>query len=228
MERQAGFTLLETLVGAAIAFVMLWGLVAMADRLVAAAGAANRRVVAGANAGRLIERLSSEAASSLAVYVAPTDALGRSNSDGHELDFYTQDGAHRGYAWAYTFDRATQTLTHYALSAAGAPLAGDMLNDIDSFSATAATVTQLGIPSSPAFDPLFAGANATDVPYSFATMPNAIGGNRLVVVQLVASGVDRSVVLATQDAPTAFTVVVNYTPSPPPVVTPTPSPVPMW
>jgi prepilin-type N-terminal cleavage/methylation domain-containing protein len=216
MERQAGFTLIETLVGAAIAAVMLWGLVAMADRLVAAAAAANARVVAGANAGRLVERLSSEAASSLAVYVAATDVLGQSNSDGHELDFYTQDGAHRSYAWTYTFDRVAQTLTHYALTG-GAPIAGDTLNDIDSFSATAATVTQLSMPSSPAYDPLFAGTNAADVP-----------GNRLVVVQLVASGVDRSVVLATQDAPTAFTVVVNYTPSPPPVVTPTPSPVPMW
>jgi prepilin-type N-terminal cleavage/methylation domain-containing protein len=228
MERQAGFTLIETLVSAAIAAIMLWGLVVLADRMVSAAGAANRRVVASANAGRLVERLSSEAASSLAVYVAPTDVLGQSNSDGHELDFYTQDGAHRSYAWAYTFNSATQTLTRYTLSAADAPLAGDTLTDIDRFSATAATVTQLGTPASGAFDPLFAGVNATDVPYSFATMPNAIGGNRLVVVQLVASGVDRSVVLATQDAPTAFTVVVNYTPSPPPVVTPTPSPIPMW
>ncbi|MGD0968155.1 MAG: prepilin-type N-terminal cleavage/methylation domain-containing protein [Candidatus Aquilonibacter sp.] len=228
MERQAGFTLIETLIGAAIAAVMLWGLVVMADRLVAAATAANIRVVAGANAGRLVERLSSEAASSLAVYVPASDVLGQSNSDGHELDFYTQDGAHRSYAWAYSFDSATQTLTHYTLTGSGTPIAGDTLNDIESFSAAAATVTQLGTPSSPAFDPLFAGANAIDVPYSFAVMPSAVGGNRLVVVQLVASGVDRSVVLATQDAPTAFTVVVNYTPSPPPVVTPTPSPVPMW
>jgi len=227
MERQAGFTLIETLVGAAIAAVMVWTLLAMADRLIVAAGAANQRVVAGANAGRLVERLSSEAASSLAVYVPATDALGQSNGDGHELDFYAQDGAHRSYAWAYTFDVGTHTLTRYTRSG-GAPVAGDTLADIDRFTAAPATVAQLGLPSSPAYDPLFAGANATDVPYSFATMPNAVGGNRLVVVQLAASGVDRSVLLATQDAPTAFTVVVTYTPSPPPPVTPTPSPVPMW
>ncbi len=217
MERQAGFTLIETLVGAAIAVVMIWTLVVMADRLVASAAAANLRLVASANAGRLVERLSSEAASALAVYVPATDVLGAANSDGHELDFSTQDGAHRTYAWAYTFDSAAQTLTRYTLTGGGAPVAGDVLRRIDSFSATTAPVTQLGTPSNPAYDPLFAGANATDVP-----------GNRLVAVQVVASGVDRSVLLATEDAPTAFTVVVNYTPSPPPVVTPTPSPIPMW
>jgi hypothetical protein len=66
------------------------------------------------------------------------------------------------------------------------------------------------------------------VQYSFAAMPSAIGGNRLVVVQIVASGVNRSVLLASEDAPTTFTVVVDYTPSPAPVVTPTLTPVPMW
>ncbi|HTV91946.1 MAG TPA: prepilin-type N-terminal cleavage/methylation domain-containing protein [Verrucomicrobiae bacterium] len=217
MDRQAGFTLIETLVGAAIAAVMIWALVVMADRLAAGAAAANRRVVASANVGRLVERLSSEAASALAIDVPATDVLGAANSDGHEIDFSTQDGAHRTYAWAYTFDSAAQTLTRYTLNGTGAPVAGDVLSDIDSFSAAAATVTQLGVPSSPAYDPLFAGTHAIDVP-----------GNRLVVVQVVASGVDRSVLLASEDAPTAFTVVVTYTPSPPPVVTPTPSPVPMW
>lgn len=228
MDRQAGFTLIETLLGAAIAVVMVWALVAMANRLVASAAAANLRLRAGANAARLIERLSSEAASSLAVYVPATDALGQSNGDGHEVDFFAQDGAHRTYGWAYTFNRKAQTLTRYALTGGSTPVAGDALDGIDAFSATAASVTQLETPSSPAYDPLFAGTNAPDVPYTFAAMPNAVGGNRLVVVQLVASGVNRSVLLASDDAPTAFTVVVDYTPSPAPVVTATPSPVPMW
>jgi type II secretory pathway pseudopilin PulG len=228
MDRQAGFTLIETLLGAALAATMLWALVAMVDRLVASAGAANLRVNASANAARLSERLSSEAASSLAVYVPATDALGQSNSDGHEVDFFTQDGAHRSYAWTYTFNSSTRTLTRYTLTGSGAPIAGDSLADIDTFSATAASVSELATPSSPAYDPLFAAANATDVPYSFAAMPSAVGGNRLVVVQIVASGVNRSVLLSSEDAPTTFTVVVDYTPSPAPVVTPTLTPVPMW
>jgi type II secretory pathway pseudopilin PulG len=228
MERQAGFTLIETLVGAAIAVVMIWGLVVLADRMVAWGNAANLRVNAGANAGRLIERLSSEAASAWAVFVPATDVLGQSNADGHEIDFFSEDGAHRVYAWAYTFNAATASLTRYAIVPGGAPLAGDVIAGIDTFSATPASVTSLSASSSAAYDPLFASANATDVPYAFSAMPSAIGGNRMVVVQIVASGVRRNVVLASEDAPTAFTVVVNYTPSPAPVASPTPAPPTMY
>jgi prepilin-type N-terminal cleavage/methylation domain-containing protein len=228
MERQAGFTLIETLVGAAIGVVMIWGLLVLADRMVASASAAGLRVNGSANAARLIERLSSEAASAWAVYVPATDVLGQSNSDGHELDFLSEDGAHRVYAWAYTFDAATKTLTRYAVVPGGTPVAGDVIADIDTLRATPASVTSLGASSSTAYDPLFASANAVDVPYTFAAMPSAVGGNRLVAVQIVASGVNRSVLLASEDAPTTFTVVVNYTPSPAPVVTATPAPPAMY
>jgi prepilin-type N-terminal cleavage/methylation domain-containing protein len=57
MDRQSGFTLIETLVGAAIGAVMIWGLLVLADRMVASASAAALRANAGANAARLIERL---------------------------------------------------------------------------------------------------------------------------------------------------------------------------
>ena len=228
MDRQAGFTLIETLVGAAIAAVMIGGLVILAGRMAVWANAATLRVSAAANAGRLIERLSSEAASAWAVYVPATDALGQSNSDGHEVDFFSEDGAHRIYAWAYTFDPATKSLTRYAIVLGGAPVAGDDITDIDTFAATPESVAALGTPASSAYDPLFASASAPDVPFAFADMPGATGGNRLVAVQIIASGVSRNVLLASEDAPTAFTVIVNYTPSPSPLVTPTPSPLTLY
>jgi hypothetical protein len=223
MERQAGFTLIETVVGAAVGVLILWGLLAFADRLVFWAQAANQRVNALAGADRLVERLSSEAASSFAVWVPATDALGASNGDGHEIDFFSEDGAHRVYAWAYNYDAATSAITRYALNPGDTPAAGDTLGTIDAFKASALTVSELG-----AYDPLFTGASAIDVPYAFAAMPGAIGGNRLVVVQITASGVNRSVLLASADAPTAFTVVVTYTPSPAPVATATPVPPTMY
>ncbi len=228
MERQAGFTLIETLVGAAIAVIMIGGLVVLVDRMVVWANAANLRVNGSANAARLIERLSSDAAGAWAVFVPSTDILGQSNTDGHEIDFFSEDGAHRVYAWAYTFDASTKSVTRYAIVSGGAPVAGDVIGDIDSLRATPASVSGLSSSASAAYDPLFASASATDVPYTFSAMPSAIGGNRLVAVQLVASGVTRDVALASEDAPTTFTVVVNYTPSPAPVVTPSPSPVPLW
>ena len=136
MGRQAGFTLLETIVGAAIGVLLVWGVLAFADRMLAWGNAANQRVNAVANAERLIERMSSEAASSWAVFVPATDALGASNSDGHEVDFFTEDGAHRTYGWTYTFSAATKTLTRYALDPGNAASAGDQLADIDDFSAS--------------------------------------------------------------------------------------------
>ncbi len=212
MDRQAGFTLIETLIGAAISVLLVWGVLVFADRMVAWANAANQRVNAVAGADRLVERMSSEAASSMAVYVPATDALGASNSNGHEVDFFTEDGAHRTYGWAYSFSPAAKTVTRYTLNPGNPAIAGDTLVDIDTFSASALSVTQLA-----SYDPLFAGASASDVP-----------GNRLVAVQITASGVDRSVLLASADAPTAFTVVVTYTASPAPVVTATPSPPPWY
>jgi Tfp pilus assembly protein PilV len=201
MNREAGFTLLETLIAAAIGVTMVWGLLVFANRLIAWGNAANQRVNAVANAGRLVERMSSEAASALAVYVP---------AGSNEVDFFAEDGAHRTYTWSYIFDAATSSVTSR----------GEVYTDIDSFSATPLTVGQLGT-----YDPLFATASATDVPFTFSAMPGAVGGNRLVAVQITASGVDRSVLLASADAPTAFTVVVTYTPSPAPVATPTPAPL---
>ncbi len=223
-SRESGFTLVETLVGAAIAAIVLWGLVAAANRLAAWTTAADQRVTAQAGAWRLLERLSSEAASAWAVYVPATDVLGNSNADGHEVDFFSEDSSHRPYGWSYTYDATSHIVTRYAI-AGGVATGGDTIADIDSFVATPANVTQLSDSSSPAYDPLFAGAAAPDVPFSFSAMPSATGGNRLVAIQLVASGVDRTVLLASEDAPTAFTVVVNYTPSPAPIATATPSPL---
>ena len=219
MDRQSGFTLIEAMIGAAIGLIVVWGLLVFAGRVLGWANAANQRVNAVANADRLIERMSSDAVSALAVYVPATDALGTSNGDGHEVDFFTEDGAHRIYGWAYTFSAATGTLTRYALNPGAAATAGDTLDDLDSFSASALTVGQLG-----SYDPLFAAASAPDVPFTFSAMPGVVGGNRLVAVQLTASGVNRSVLLAGADAPTAFTVVVTYTASPAPVATATPIP----
>jgi type II secretory pathway pseudopilin PulG len=223
MDRQAGFTLLETVVGAAIGVTIVWCVLAFADRLVFWSASANARLNAVANTERLIERMSSEAASSLAVFVPATDALGAANSDGHEVDFFTEDGAHRTYSWAYNFAAATKTITRFTLDPGNAATAGDTLGGIDTFSANPLPVSQLS-----AYDPLFAGAGASDVPYTFAAMPGALGGNRLVAVQIAASGVNRSALLASGDAPTAFTVVVTYTASPAPVATATPVPPTMY
>lgn len=224
MGNERGFTLIEVVVGAAIAVIMLWAALALANRTIASAEALDARLAASAGTAHALERMTSEAASALAVYVPAVDALGTTNADGHEVDFYAQDASHRPYAWSYTYDAAAKTLTRYALVPGGAPLAGERIASIDAFSATALAASALANPASPAYDPLFANAQVSDVAYAMPDDPAAIGGNRLVEVQITASGVNRSALLASADAPTAFTVVITYTPSPAPVATPTPVP----
>lgn len=221
---QAGFTLIEVVVSAAIGAVMLWCILAFANRTIASAQALDMRLQASAGAAHEIERLSSEAASALAVYVPAGDVLGNSNADGHEVDLYAQDSSHRPYTWAYRYDADARTITRFT-TGAGSAIAGEVVSQIDAFSATAARASDLSAPGSAAYDPLFAGVSAPDVPYAFADNPQAIGGNRLVVLQIVASGVNRRGLLSSADAPTAFTVVVRYTPSPAPIVTATPVPL---
>jgi type II secretory pathway pseudopilin PulG len=221
---ERGFTLIETTIGAAIAAMVILGLVVLADRYAAAASALNARLTAQASADRLFERLSSEAASAWAVFVPASDVLGNANADGHELDFFSEDGSHRPYAWAYLYDPTSKTLTRYAYAPGAAPGAGEPAGAFDAFSVSSEDVSALSDPSGAAYDPLFAASSAPPVHYAFAAMPSAQAGNGLVRIHVTASGVDRTEVLASGTAPTAFTVMIAYTPSPPPPATPTPSP----
>lgn len=219
-ESQAGFTLVELVIGAAIAAVVIGALVAFASRLAQTTSALGTRVQSQSAAQRLMERLTAEAASAWAVYVPATDVNGNANADGHEIDFFSEDGSHRAYSWAYSFDATQKAITRYAFAPGTAAIAGEAIGPIDTFAATTVPVTQVGT-----IDPLFAGSSASPVLYRFDASPSAVGGNALVRLQIGASGVNRSELLASGGAPTTFTVIVNYTPSPAPIVTPTPVPL---
>jgi hypothetical protein len=217
--------LAEVLAGALIGAILLWAVLAFADRAIASGQGLNARMQASTGAAHLVERLGSEASSALAVYVPASDVFGNGNADGHEVDFYAQDGSHRPYLWAYTYDASASSVTCYAIAIGSAPIAGEVVSGIDAFTATAVVANDLSNAASNAYDPLFAGANAPDVPYAFPGELAATGGNRLVALSLRASGVNRRIMLASADAPTAFTVVVTYTPSPAPAITATPAPL---
>jgi prepilin-type N-terminal cleavage/methylation domain-containing protein len=219
-ERQAGFTLVELLIAAAIASIVIGGLVVFASRLAQTTSTLGMRVQSQSATERLMERLSTEAASAWAVYVPATDVNGNANADGHELAFFSEDGSHRPYAWAYSFDATRKQITRYAFAPGNAASAGETIEPIDTFTATSVPVTQIGT-----VDPLFNGSTAPPVAYSFGASPDAVGGNAVVQLQITASGVERNELLASATAPTTFTVIVNYTPSPTPVVTATPTPL---
>ena len=164
--------------------------------------------------------MTADAASSWAVYIPQDDALGRSNSDGREVDFYSEDGSHRTYTWAYLYDATTKHVTRYSRLNGSASVADEDLGAFDSFAATSVAASALG-----SADPLFAASTIPTISYGYDSNSEATGGNGFVRISVVAHGVNRNEMLASGTVPTTFTVVVNYTPSPAPVATSTPTPL---
>ena len=212
--------LIEVLVAAAVAFVLVWLLVRLAGQTIFAAAHLDTRLNARSATDRLAERLESDAAGAWSIFVPANDVFGTSNADAHELDFVTEDASHRTYWWAYGYAPATERVTVYAYSPGSAPVAGDAFDGITGFGAESHPVTDISDPRSDVYDPLFSGTTAAPVDFDFG-WSNALanGGNRLTRVQLEATGVDRTLLLSSATAPTHFTVVVEYTPPP---ATPTP------
>ncbi len=223
---ESGFTLVETIVGAAVAFFVIWTLVAIANRSVTAAAHLHAMMSGENAAARLTERLGSESASAWAVWVPGRDVVGDNDADGHEVDLFAEDGAHRAHAWAYRYDAQTHLLTRYAYAPGVPAQPGEIMGYFDSFRAVMGDPGALGDPSNRDwYDPLLAGVSAPLVHYAFASMPSAQGGNGLVNVSLSASGVEQSIIITGAAAPTTFTIVLPYTPAPIPA-TPTPGPLP--
>ncbi len=220
MGAQRGFSLLELLVAAAIAFVVGWQLLGLAHAVVLGAGRLDDRQRSRSAVDRLEERLASEAVSAWSVFVPPTDLGGKANADGHEIDFVTEDGGHRVYWWAYGYDAALKRVTYYAFAPGGPAIAGQTYEDIDSFAARSHPITDLVKPASDAYDPLFAAAALTAVAVPYGWNPAAAGGNGLVRVRLTGYGTRRDALLASGTAPSRFTIVVDYTPAPSPPATP--------
>jgi hypothetical protein len=216
MEAQRGFTLAETLVAAAIAFVIGWQLLGLAHVLVLGASHLDARLRAHSAADRLEERLTGDAGVAWSVFVPRRDVFGSPNADGHELDFVTEDAAHRTFWRAYGYDAAARRVTSYAYAPGGVPEAGETYDGIAAFAARAHPITDLFRPGNEVYDPLFAGSAVGPIVVPFGWSSAAAGGNGLVRVRLRGGGVARDALLAAGTAPTRFTVVVEYTPAPSP------------
>ncbi|MHB8140847.1 MAG: prepilin-type N-terminal cleavage/methylation domain-containing protein [Vulcanimicrobiaceae bacterium] len=220
MQRERGFSLVEVLVAAGCALLVLVGLAQLATVWMGSAARADRRVQAVAAVDQFLERWSRESAGAWSIFVPSNDVLGRANADGHEFDLYTQDSLGRGAFTAYRYDAAAQTLTRYVYAAPGsAPnIDGDVAHDITAFAARSVRAASVAQPTAPGFDPLFAADTITDVSYDLGLGSTVTGGNALLLAHISADGADDTVALASGTAPTQITVVIPYTPAP----TPTP------
>ncbi len=214
VDAERGFSLIETIVAAAIALLLGLQLLAMTHAAVLGARHLDERLRARDSADRLEERLIADAASAWSVFVPAADVHGERNADGHEVDFVTEDGAHAPSWWAYAFDAGSQRVTRYAYVPGGPVLSGDRYDDLAGLSAQTHPISDLGRRASGVYDPLFAGASAPNVEVTFGWNPAATGGNRVAAVRVTGDGIDRTLLLSAATAPSRFTVVVKYTPAP--------------
>lgn len=213
-----GFTLLETVVAIAVAVLLglllfhVLGQLLLAGRLQAQRDTAQDAVL------RLTDNLTTEEDDAWAIYVPPADALGKSNGDGHEVDFFARDGRQQPYFWAYNYDASAHTLTRYRFGSPGGAASADVTySDITGFSARTYPVTALQDASTPVYSPMYASATLqSGIVQFYPGMPWIAGGNNITDVHIEAEGYRRDVQLATSTAPSGFTVVLNYTPSPGP------------
>ncbi len=220
MERThaRGFTLLETVVSVAIAVVLGWVLltvithVLLVSRVQAARDAAQSAIM------QLTDNLTTEEDDAWAIYVPPSDVLGASNGDGHEVDFFARDGKQQPYFWAYNYDSSAHALTRYRFASPGGSATKDVTySGVTAFSAQTYPITALQDSSTPVYSPMYGGARLqSGIVHFYPGMPWIAGGNNITYIHVEASGFRRDLQLATSTAPSGFTVVLNYTPSPAP------------
>ena len=217
LQASRGFTLLEVLIAAAIAIVLgLFFLRATTSalRTLTATGTRFNEAATLANLSDLWER---DEDTAWAIFTPPADVHGASNADGHEVDFYSRDARQRTSFWAYTYDAAAQTLTHYKYTAPGSsPTAIEAFTGVTQFFAHTYPVTALSDPSSKIYSPLFAPASLQDgsVQFFSSSAPWIAGGNQITYVNVQTAHASREMHLSTQTAPSGYIVVLNYTPSP--------------
>jgi hypothetical protein len=204
--------LVDVLAGAAIGLVIFGFLVSLLHAMVVTAASRHALMLARTQSQQLLERMRSESKSAWSIGIPQNDVFGASNADGHEIDFTTENSAREIYHWAYEYDAASQTLTRYTVTGSASPLPGPSANGITAFSAQRYAASEISDPSSPIYDPLFAGLSVT--PVSYVLPDGSVAGNGFVRVALSAAGTSLRELLATGVAPTQFTVVVEYTPPP--------------
>ena len=218
-SRARGFTLVEVVVAAGIAVVLGWLLLHVLTQILVTSRLQAARDAEQSTVGKLVDDLTSEEDDAWAIYTPPSDVFGKSNADGHEVDFYTRDAQQRPYFWAYDYDSATRTLVRYRTGAiGGSPLQDVAFTGVTGFYAHTYPLTALQDPSTPVYSPLYNGAALQNgiVKFYAAAAPWIQGGNNITYVHITSATLRRDLQLVTNTAPTGFTVVLNYTPSPSP------------
>lgn len=212
---QRGFTLVEILVSTAIAVTIGIALAAFVHAIAGWGVRAATATNAQAALDGLTERWYAQSATAWSVFTPATDVLRRSNADGHEFDIATVDSLRRPSFRAYRYDAAAHTLTEYAYASPGSvPVTGNAIANVSELDAHTYPAAALADSASPAYDPLFAGANIENADVAVGLGTEALAGNRITLVHIASAQEARTIVLSSATAPSNFTIVLTYTPPP--------------
>ncbi len=208
--------MVEVVIAAACAIVLGTALASIAHAAVGWSIRAQKSVAAQRALDRAIDRWQAESATAWSVFTPRVDVFGAENSDGHEFDMVTVDSRRRPAFLAFVYDSSRGRLAEYAYGSRGsAPVpTGDASDGVTAFDAHTYPLRSLQAAGSPIYDPLFAGARIADAVVPLQLGNEASGGNRLTRVHIAFGRFDRVVMLAAETAPSAFTIVVTYTPAP--------------
>jgi prepilin-type N-terminal cleavage/methylation domain-containing protein len=217
---QRGFTLLETLLALGVMSAIALFLLSAITNVLRWNAALAEREGSEASLSALTDRMQAEEDSAWAIFTPPRDVYGKSNSDGHELDFFMRDAQNRAHFWAYCYDQNGRSLQRLVYSAPGASAISDgaPARGISAFFARTYPVTALADSSSPVYSSLYQNAtlHAAAVRFGFADQPWIAGGNQITYVRFETHQSARALQLSTQTAPSGFTIALRYTPSPGP------------
>ena len=158
------------------------------------------------------DRLHARADSAWAIFVPTNDVFGHLNSDGHEVDFFTESADHVPLYWAENYDASKRTLTGYTFATPGDPptTRDEPITDVRRFTAQSGHLEDLASEGSPLYDPLFAHATLHDADLAFTSEPGVHGGNAFVSLRFTIGKVAQEATLAPATTPTGFTVIVPY------------------
>jgi len=217
LHSQRGFSMIEVLVALGIGAIIALAagnalLRALQARELAAARLNDRSELA-----QLIAAIRADNQSATAFVIPSTDSAGEANGDGHAFDLHDVDALSGEriieYRWigadATHTTRVERSSLDPAALASPAPLAE--YDGVTALQARSLPLSALASAGSDG-DPLFAGATLRDVAIDLGD--GAAAGNALLALTLRTAHAVRALRLANLAAPTRFTYVLQYTPTP--------------
>lgn len=159
-HRERGFTLIEGMIAVAVIVLAIVGVVEISHTLTHSISANATQQHAAVEAGHLVDSLQADADSAIAVFIPMTDVKGVSNTDGHEVDFYSRNGSGTSQFWAYNYQPgasgATGTVQKYTYQwgqQASATAVGSPIQGVTAFTALSGLASSINSPMMAGYTP---------------------------------------------------------------------------